>query len=52
MHAFVGVPVTENVPAAQLATTALDVDVHGVNTRWPGPAVAQAEHVGFAFAPV
>ncbi len=52
MHELVCVPATENVPAAQLSTTALDVEVQGVVMRWPEPAVEQAEQVGFAFAPV
>jgi hypothetical protein len=47
VHAFVCVPETENVLAAQLTTTALDVEVHAEVTRWPGPAVEQAEQVGF-----
>ncbi len=41
VQAFVCVPVTENVLAAQLATTALAVKVQAVVTRWPGPAVEQ-----------
>ena len=48
VHAFVCVPVAENVPAAQLATMALAVEVQAEVTRWPGPAVKQAEQVGFA----
>ncbi len=49
---FVCEPKTEYVPAAQLTTTVSDVEVQGVVTRWPGPAVEQAEHVGFGSAPV
>ena len=45
-HAFVVLPAAENVPAAHAATTASDVGVHGVTTRWPGPAAAQAWQVG------
>ena len=52
VHAFVCEPKTEYVPAAQLSTAALDVEVQGVVTRWPAPAVEQAVQVGFAFAPV
>ena len=48
VQAFVGVPATEYVPAAQLATMALAVEVQADVTRWPGPAVKQAEQVGFA----
>lgn len=48
MHAFVCEPETENVPATQLAMTAFSEVEQGVVTRWPGPAVAQAEHVGLA----
>ena len=48
VQSFVGVPVAENVSAAQLATTALAVEVQVVVTRWPGPAVEQAVQVGFA----
>ena len=44
VQAFVGVPVAENVSAAQLTTTALVVEVQIVVTRCPGPAVEQAEH--------
>ncbi len=47
VQVLVGVPVAENVPAAQLTTTALDVEVQADVTRWPGPAVEQAEQVGF-----
>ena len=49
---FVCEPKTEYVPAAQLSTTALDVELQGVVTRWPGPAVEQAEQVGFGSGPV
>ena len=52
VHELVCEPKTEYVPAAQLSTTALDVEVQGVVTRWPGPAVEQAEHVGSASVPV
>ena len=48
VHAFVCVPETEYVPAAQLTTPASAVEVQGVETRCPGPAVEQAEQVGFA----
>ena len=48
VQVLVGVPATEYVPAAQLATTALAVEVQVVVTRWPGPAVEQAVQVGFA----
>ena len=46
------VPVDDHVPAAQLSTVASVVDVQATVTRWPGPAVKQAEHVGFGSAPV
>ena len=52
VHAFVCEPEAEYVPAAQLATVASAVGVQAAVTRWPGPAVEQAEHVGFASAPV
>jgi hypothetical protein len=42
------VPKAEKVPAAQLSTVASAVEVQFVVTRWPGPAVEHAEHVGFA----
>ena len=48
VQAFVGVPATEYVPAAQLTTAALDAEVQADVTRCPGPAVEQAEQVGFA----
>ena len=46
VHAIVCEPAAEQVPAAQLATIASAVEVQGVVTRWPAPAVEQAEHVG------
>ena len=53
VHALVCEPAAEYVPAAQLTTTVSDVEVQGVVTRWPGPAVEQAEQVaGFASVPV
>ena len=52
VHEDVCEPKTEYVPAPQLTTTASDVGVQGVVTRWPGLAVEQAEHVGFGSAPV
>jgi hypothetical protein len=52
VHALVCEPETEYVPATQLATVASAVGVQATATRWPGPAVEQAEHVGFASAPV
>ena len=52
VHELVCEPKTEYVPAAQVSTIALDVEVQGVVMRWPGPAVEQAEHVGFGSAPV
>ena len=48
VHALVCEPAVEYVPAAQLATVASAVDVQATVTRWPGPAVEQAEHVGLA----
>ena len=48
----VWVPAAENVPAAQEATKASDVEVQAVVTRWPAVATVQAVQVGFAFAPV
>ena len=45
-HAFVALPAAECVSAAQASTTASDVGVHGVVTRWPGPATVQAWQVG------
>ena len=51
-HVLVWVPAAENVPAAQEAMTALDVEVQAVVTRWPAVATVQAVQVGFAFAPV
>jgi hypothetical protein len=47
-HALVFEPADENVPAAHATTTASVVGVHGVAMRWPGPAAAQAWHVGSA----
>ena len=44
VQAFVGVPATEYVPAAQLTTAALDAEVQADITRWPGPAVEQVVH--------
>ena len=52
VHELVCEPKTEYVPAAQVSTIALDVEVQGVVMRWPGPAVEQAEHVGFGSVPV
>ena len=52
VHALVCEPEAEYVPAVQLATVASAVGVQATATRWPGPAVEQAEHVGFASAPV
>ena len=48
VQVLVCVPLAENVPAAQLTTTALDAEVQADVTRCPGPAVKQAEQVGFA----
>ena len=42
VHAFVWLPRTEKVPAAQAAMMAFVVVVHCVVTRWPAPAI---EHV-------
>ena len=52
VHALVCEPAAEYVPAAQLATVESAVGVQATVTRSPGPAVEQAEHVGFALAPV
>ena len=43
-HALTFEPAVENVPGAQASTIASDVGVHGIVTRWPGPAVEQAVH--------
>jgi hypothetical protein len=45
VQVLVCVPLAENVPASQLTTTALDVELQADVTRCPGPAVEQAEHV-------
>ena len=44
VHAFDCVPETEKVPASQLATMALAVEVQADVMRWPAPAVEQAVH--------
>ena len=41
-------PPNEYTLAAQSAMVVSDVNVQAAVTRWPGPAVEQAEHVGFA----
>ena len=48
VHALVCEPAAEYVPAAHAATVASAVGVQATVTRWPGPAVEHAEHVGFA----
>ena len=50
-QALVWVPLTLKVLAAQLATTAFELVEHVLVTRWPGPAVEQAAHVGLGAPP-
>jgi hypothetical protein len=43
VHVLFGVPATEKVPEAQADGMASAVALHGVEIRWPGPAVEHGD---------